>query len=162
MGKKFKRFIRHMFRPIWAGELFICGVVVVVLGILFLHYRPDSFLPSPELANYLASLPYPIEAIFMFLIFIGVAAGLLVFWIVHIWVALLDVCLYAFLKRKKGPDAVKDNVLILSVDDILYVRLSLMAAEYDMGLNQFCVSVLDSVSPFDLSDEMFCVCDEEA
>lgn len=161
MGKKFKRFIRHMSRPIWAGELFICGVVVVVLGIIFLHYRPDSFLPPPELSNYLASLPYPIEAIFMFLIFIGVAAGFFIFWLVHIWCALLDVCSRVFLKRKKGPDAVKDNVLIISVDDVLYDRLSLMAAEYDVRLNHFCVSVLDSISPIDLSDAMSRVCDEE-
>lgn len=64
-----------------------------------------------------------------------------------------NLCFYlldALVRRLKGPEAVRDNLIELNVDDVVYGRLQEMAAMTGLSVSEFCRCVLQALEP----DEM--------
>lgn len=51
----------------------------------------------------------------------------------------------SLIKRRKGPEAVKDNLIELYVDDVVYGRLQEMAAITGLSVSEFCCCVLGTL-----------------
>lgn len=65
----------------------------------------------------------------------------------HLLVETVDFFTDSQIKRRKGPDAVRDNMIELYVDDVVYERLHQMADECDMPFGTFCRICLERVDP---------------
>lgn len=65
----------------------------------------------------------------------------------HLLVETVDFFTDSQIKRRKGPDAVRDNLLEVYVDDVVYDRLHQMADECDIPFGIFCRICLERVDP---------------
>lgn len=65
----------------------------------------------------------------------------------HLLVETVDFFTDSQIKRRKGPDAVRDNLLEVYVDDVVYDRLHQMAVECDIPFGTFCRICLERVDP---------------
>lgn len=75
----------------------------------------------------------------------GLFPGILLFWNLSFY--LLD----ALVRRLKGPEAVRDNLIELNVDDVVYGRLQEMAAMTGLPVSEFCCCVLQTLEPDELA-----------
>lgn len=65
----------------------------------------------------------------------------------HLLVAFCDFLTDSLTRLRKGPDAVRDNLIELHVDDVVYDRLHQMADECHMPFDIFCRICLERVDP---------------
>ena len=115
-----------------------------------MKFAPDLLAMPPEFMDLLAGMSYSPDVIVSFLFFAGFIAGFFIYfcyslsWSLGKWLSNL------FVKRREGPEAVKDNLIQVYVDDEVYDRLQQMASMMDVSVSVFIDAVFETLDP----DEM--------
>lgn len=157
-----KKFIRKtLLSPVDLVDLLLVPVVCFVFLCTLLKFAPDLLAMPPEFMDLLAGMSYSPDVIVSFLYFAGFMAGFFIYFCISLSCSLGKWLSDLFVKRREGPEAVKDNLIQVYVDDVVYGRLQEMADEHDISLADFCGICLEAVDP-DVLAAAVAELDEEA
>ena len=149
--KKFLRFFSHL----WKTESFaLMFLGPLTLFLCFYLGRSDYLLYSSlgDTFEYIVSLGFSSNHA---LVVFASASAFAFNSICIAFYTLISFFLWASdqLKKKRcGPDTVRDNFIVVCIDDVTYQRLESIIEDYDVKMADFCRFVLESVDPVLLAD----------
>lgn len=153
--KKIKRFFRSACEPIPLWALALLALLLPILLAAAIALDPSAY-SDPELLEYLFnSDTFSPDVMVSILGFSGVVLG-----VSYAVLSLFFVgCMYALFrlikKRRKGAATVKDNWIMVHVDDDTYDRLHQMSADCKLSTSRFCAAVLEAIQDGDLEDVFY-------
>lgn len=148
--KKFKRFLRRGLEPIPFWLLFFAPVSLVIS--LFVSAAVDfSLFEVPNALEVLFGGPYSPGVMLGGVIWVSLFLFSL-FFVLFLWFGQFLASLFILIKkRRKGVAAVRDNWIMVYVDDVVYDRLHQMADMAGCSVPYFCNCVLQCVEPDELA-----------
>ena len=152
--KKFKRFLRCACEPV---PLWVLAVIALLLPILFsivIAFDLSAF-SSPELLEYLIDGSFSPDIMVFLLCVAGMTVGAEFIVCLLFFSGCMD-SLYGLIRKcRKGAAAVKDNWIMVYVDDDTYDRLHQMSADCKLSTSRFCAAVLEAIQDGDLDDVFY-------